>query len=94
MIPSCLFSSQLEFENFAAELSPGCTYSSVAVYSDEDENQLGVSINTFKMEIPVETGATSPKYVLLMWYHRKSGVSTSILPITAKCTIGTGDPMS
>lgn len=42
MIPSCLFSSQLEFEDFAVELSPGCIYSSVAVYSDEeDENELG-----------------------------------------------------
>lgn len=42
MIPSCLFSLQLEFDDFAIELSAGCIYSSVAVYTDEeDENQLG-----------------------------------------------------
>lgn len=41
MIPSCLSGLQLEFEDFAMELSPGCSYDAVTFCSDEEEeNQL------------------------------------------------------
>lgn len=42
MLPSCLSTLQLEFEDFAVELSLGCTYDAVTLYGDEEEeNQLG-----------------------------------------------------